>query len=149
MSQESESAGMDQFARRYLLVLLVVAAFFLVWWVASWDSRVGELNDVLQADPVLQDYPYRFEVQSLEAGVATVSSPRSARVSVVQFLRIINTDLAQVSATDPVMMAAQDELVKVQSRVGRLLKEQESVSSVRWLLDTQWYANNGVYLDET
>lgn len=147
MDSESTQPGMDTFTRRYLLVLIVIAIGGLVAWLASWDSRVGELNALLESDSQLSAYSYQFKVQSLENGVAEVSSPRSAQVSVMQFLRIVDKDLQNVSVTDPAMMKAQDELVQIQSRAAKLLTGQSDVDSVRWSLDKRWYSSHGVYID--
>ena len=61
---------------------------------------MSALNDLLRADPQLAAYPYRFEVLSLENGVAEISSPRSAQVPVVQFLRLVHPELA-ISTAPP------------------------------------------------
>jgi len=61
---------------RSLIGLGVIAALVLAF-VASCDPRVGELNELLKADPQLAAYPYSFRVLELEEGVAVMSSPRS------------------------------------------------------------------------
>lgn len=142
-----EQQGLDQFTKRYLVTLLIAALALLVWWIAGLDSRVSKLNDILKADPELASYPYKFEVRSLENGVAEVSSPRSAQVPVVQFLRIAYPELNSAGVTDDSMMAAQDTLVNMQSRAGKLVSSQDYVTSVRWAIDRKWYAYRGVYLD--
>lgn len=144
---ESTRQDLDAFTKRYLAVLLVLAAGLLLWWLAGLDSRVSALNDLLRADPQLAAYPYRFEVLSLENGVAELSSPRSAQVPVVQFLRLVYPELATTSVTDDAMMAAQEALVQMQSRAGKLVSAQDDVESIRWTLDRDWYAYQGIYLD--
>jgi hypothetical protein len=139
--------GLDPFTRRYLLLLLGVAAGLLIWWLASFDSRVGELNRLLRSDNRLAEYPYRFQVLSLNDGVAEISSPRSAQVPVMQFLRIVYPELKYASVNDEAMMTAQDKLAKMQAHAGKLVSNQEYVQSVRWSIDRQWYANHGIYLD--
>jgi hypothetical protein len=143
----TEQQGLDQFTRKYLMVLGGLLAAALIWWVSGFDSRVGKLNDMLRADPVLTEYPYQFRVISLEEGVAEVTSPRSAEVPVVQFLRIVYPELKSTSVTDDSMMAAQDKLVSMQSRASKLINDQDDVDSIRWTLDQKWYSNHGVYLD--
>ena len=144
---ESTRQELDAFTKRYLAVLLVLAAGLLLWWLAGLDSRVSALNALLRADPQLAAYPYRFEVLSLENGVAEISSPRSAQVPVVQFLRLVYPELATTSVTDDAMMAAQKALVQMQSRAGKLVSAQDDVQSIRWTLDRDWYAYQGIYLD--
>jgi hypothetical protein len=138
---------LDSFARKYLIALLSVAVLALAWYFLSRDPRVAELNDLLAADSELATYPYKFQVLSLENGVAVLGSPRSAEVPVMQFLHTAFPDLAGLSVQDPRMMAAQDLLVEKQSRAAMLVREQPDVKGVRWTLDERWYAERGVVLD--
>ncbi|QFU77702.1 hypothetical protein EY643_00745 [Halioglobus maricola] len=110
------------------------------------DTRVGELNDLLDADAELAAYPYSFRVLSLEEGVASMSSPRSAQLSAIQGLRILFPELETESAISPAMMAAQEQLAAVQSRAGKLVGAHENVNRVRWVLDERWLARHGVYV---
>ncbi|MCP5163829.1 MAG: hypothetical protein H6990_02060 [Pseudomonadales bacterium] len=144
---DSPRQGLDTFTRRYLVILICLAAALLLWWLAGLDSRVSELNKILRADPELAAYPYQFEVISLQDGVAEMSSPRSAQVPVSQFLRLAYPQLANTSVTDDAMMAAQDTLATLQSRAAKLVASQGDVNSVRWTLDRKWYAYHGIYLD--
>jgi len=135
---------MDSFTRKYLGLLTGVAVIGLFWWLLSLDSRVGELNAALDADPELAGYPYQFRVLSLEGGIAEISSPRSAEVPVMRFLRVAFPDLANTAVTSPQMMAAQQRLAKLQSRAADRVREHPEVHGVRWTLDQRWYAERGV-----
>ena len=146
MNAEQVSGGMDDFTRRYLYALAAVVLAGLVWWVSSIDFKVREINEVLQADPILSSYPYEFRVLSLDNGVAGVSSPRSAKMSAIQGLRIMFPELEGASAISEEMMAAQGELASVQSHAARLVGEQEGVLQVRWVLDERWLSDYGVYV---
>lgn len=143
----TESPGLDPFTKRYLAGLLVVAAISLIWWVSGWDSRVNQLNAVLEADAELAAYPYPFKVFSVENGIAQMSSPRSADVPVIQFLRVAYPELRNSGVMDKAVMAAQDQLASMQSRAGKLVSQQDDVTSVRWVIDRNWYASQGIYLD--
>lgn len=142
-----EKAGLDTFTRRYLTGLLIVMALGLLWWLASWDRQVSQLNAILEADAEIAAYPYPFKVISLESGIAEISSPRSADVPVITFLRTIDPALRKLGVMEEAVMAAQAKLVAVQSRVGKLVNEQPNVTSIRWSLDSQWYKSHGIYLD--
>lgn len=132
-------------APRTLLAIGAIAVLAVVLLVTR-DPRVGELNDLLDADPQLADYPYRFRVLELDDGVAVMSSPRSAEVSVTRFLGAAFPRLRNLPATDPAMMAAQQELAERQGHAAALVRAQPDVSDVRWELDRRWLQSHGVEL---
>ncbi len=138
---------MDKFAKRYTLILVVALLAALAWWFFSRDTVAGDINAKLASDAELAAYPYAFRVVSVDNGIATASSPRAARVPVMQFLREAFPELASVPVDHPDMMAAQDALVTVQSRAAEIIRSHPDVRSVRWQLDEAWYAKRGVYLD--
>lgn len=67
---------MDQFTRKYIYILAAVVVVGFLLWLSNLNPRVGELNDILQADEQLASYPYQFRVLSLDKGVARMTSPR-------------------------------------------------------------------------
>ncbi len=81
-------------------LLLLPALLLGLWfvWGAVHDPRVSELNGMLAMNEKLRNYPYRFRVFELNEGVAIMSSPRSARSSVLQALKIIDPGL---NVSDP------------------------------------------------
>ena len=139
MHEKQQSTGLDSFTRNYLYVLAGLALVGCIWWLSSLDFRVIEINELLEADTRLAVYPYPFRV-------AQVSSPRSATLSAIQSLRVMYPELQQRSAVSDEMMVAQEELARTQSYAGELVKSQQGVSSVRWVLDRRWLENNGVSL---
>lgn len=147
MAEKPQGAGLDKFTRTYLYILAGLVLAGLLWWLSSLDFRVGEINKLLEADPVLAAYPYPFHVLSLDNGVAEVSSPRSAALSAIQSLRVMYPALQHSSAVSDEMRAAQEELARVQSHAGDLVKSQPDVNSIRWVLDKRWLANHGVQVD--
>lgn len=146
MTTDQPDGGVDDFTRRYLYVLAAAALAALVWWVSSSDSRVSELNDLLRADQAISAYPYKFRVLTLENGIAEMSSPRSAKMSAIQGLRILFPQLQDASAVSPEMMKAQEELARVQASAAELVGEQADVRRVVWSLDEQWLSSHGVYV---
>tara|TARA_B100001059_G_scaffold208841_1_gene221386 strand:- start:307 stop:768 length:462 start_codon:yes stop_codon:yes gene_type:complete len=143
-SQDNQdNPGMDDFTRKYFYFLVGLVLVGFIWWLSSLDFRAMEINDLLEADADVAAYPYPFRVISLKEGVAQLGSPRSAQFSAIQALRIMYPDLKKAGAVSDEMMAAQDELARVQSHVGKLVKSQEDVNSVRWVLDQQWLTENG------
>ena len=137
---------MDRYTRNYLVLLSLIAAGILAWWLSGLDFRAGEINDILAEDPEIAAYPYPFRVISVKDGSATLSSPRSFEVPVIRFLGIIQPGLAGKAQTDPEVMAAQAELVRVQKHAAALVKAQPDVNRVRWQLDRDWYLQRGISL---
>lgn len=138
---------MDRFARNYLIGLLTVLLIAAgVFWLSR-DSRVADINNMLAQDFELAGYPYVFKVLSLEDGVATMGSPRSAEVPVMTFLRTAFAELRATSVDHPDMMAAQLVLVEKQSRAASLVESQPDVNVIRWEIDERWYNEHGVFLN--
>lgn len=148
MTENQPSPGLDNFTRNYLYILIGLALIGVIWWLSKLDFRVTEINELLEADTELAAYPYPFRVKSLENGVAEVSSPRSAKLSAIQSLRVMYPELKQHNAVSDEMVAAQKELARVQSYAGQLVKRQEDVKTIRWVLDQRWLAKHGIYVDQ-
>lgn len=139
---------MDPFVRRYSIGLVCVVILVVVWNLISRDPRVGELNQLLAGDHELAEFPFPFRVVQLENGIATVTSPRSAEVPVMQFLRAAYPELANVSVDDARMMEAQAVLVNKQSRAAQLLKSQADIGAIRWEVDERWFEERGVRIEK-
>ncbi|SDX09652.1 hypothetical protein [Thiocapsa roseopersicina] len=141
---------MDRFTRIYSIAIGVVVIGALAVWIASaWKPQVWELDQVLEADPLVSSYPYRFRVVSFENGVATISTPRSFDVPAYRFLAIIHPNLTNKADNDPQVIAAQQELIDHQKRAQGLILAQAQVESVEWQLDTQWLAARGISVSPT
>ena len=138
---------MDKFTRIYSIVVgLICLAIFIVW-LANFNFRVSELNDLLEDDQMLADYPYQFRVISLNNGIAKLSSPRSAAMPAITFLGIIYPELKGSTAQEPDMIRAQKDLADHQMHAKNLIVEQADVSSTHWVLDRDWYVERGIYLE--
>lgn len=148
MTKNQQKPELDNFTRNYLYILMGLALIGFIWWLSSLNFRVSEINELLEADTELAAYPYSFRVKSLEDGVAEVSSPRSAKLSAIQSLRVMYPELKQHNAVSDEMVAAQKELARVQSYAGQLVKRQEDVKTIRWVLDQRWLAKHGIYVDQ-
>lgn len=147
MNEKQKSSGLDNFTRKYLYVLAGLALVGVVWWLSSLDFRASEINKVLKADAELAAYPYPFRVMALENGVAQMSSPRSAQLSVIQSLRVMYPELQQRGGASDEMMAAQKELARLQSHAGKLVESQDDVNTIKWVLDKKWLVKRGVHVD--
>lgn len=138
---------MDRFARNYLIGLITVLALGFFWYWSSQDSRVTEINDRLALDSQLASYPFPFRVESLDNGIATMNSPRSAQVPAMRFLRTAYPELSKTTVDHPDMMKAQDILAATQSRAAELVKGFPDVTSVRWVIDERWFNEHAVFLN--
>jgi hypothetical protein len=139
---------MDKFTRNYSIVLGIVVIALGAWWLSSiWQPAVWEINEVLEADAELADYPYQFRVKRLEEGVATLSTPRNVQVPAYRFLEVIHPELAGLAQDDPKVIAAQQDLVDHQKRTQGLVSSQPGVDRVEWELDVQWLADHGVQVN--
>ena len=136
---------MDNFTRNYSIGLIGAALVLLGFWLYSlWTPRVWELNDVLEAEPVVATYPYAFRVTEFSDGIATLSTPRSFNFPAVRFLPILEPELANLAQDDPRMVAAQQRLIDAQKRAMELVQAQPDVRGVRWELDIAWLADHGI-----
>lgn len=136
---------MDSFTRNYSLVLGAILLGLLAWWASSvWQPRVWEINDMLESDTQLSGYVYQFRVVDFDNGMATLSTPRSFEVPAMRFLEIVQPALAGKAQDDPLMIAAQQDLIDHQKRAQGLVLGLPDVQRVDWRLDVKWLADHGV-----
>ena len=115
-------------------------------WLLSLDTRAREINDRLEQDPEIAAYPFPFRVLEISNGIAAVASPRSAEVSVMRFLGLVDPDLREADPDSPAAIAAQKTLGEIQGRVRKLIEAETDIEGVRWRVDTDWFAARGVRL---
>ncbi len=142
---------MDRLTRNAIVIsaiVLVLLALSLAWNRFGMTPRIWQLNELLQQDPVLAVYPYRFRAVLFINGVVTLTSPHESEVPIEPFLQAIEPDLAGKSADDPAMLAAQERFWKQEMRAIELMTSQPDVESVVWSLDRAWYHDHGVRLGQ-
>jgi hypothetical protein len=141
---------MDTFTRNYSIGLASLALALVLFWLYSlWTPRVWELNELLEAEPVVAAYPYAFRVVEFSDGVAILSTPRSFAFPAVRFLPILYPELANLAQDDPRMVAAQQRLIDAQKGAMELVQKQPDVRLVRWMLDVGWLADHGIQVQQT
>lgn len=141
---------MDTFTRNYSMGLASLVLSLIIFWLYSlWAPRVWELNEILEAEPVVATYPYAFRVTEYSDGVATLSTPRSFSFPVVRLLPVLYPELANLAQEDPRMVAAQQRLIDAQKRAMKLVQEHSDVREVRWVLDVGWLAVHGIQVQQT
>ena len=129
---------------------LIVAALFLglgLLWFLKQDPALNYLNAALKADTELQAYPYQFRALKIDKGIATLTTPRSPEVSVLQFLKIAQPTLDTSNPDSPDMIAAQKALAHVQEHAGKLAKAQPGITDIQWEIDRSWYASHGLIVE--
>ena len=128
-----------------LIVFAIFIAVALLWF-AKQDPALNHLNSVLKADQELMAYPYQFRAMKLDNGIATLTTPRSAQVSVLQFFKIAFPTLDTNNPDTPQMIAAQKQLAQIQEKAAKLVKAQPGISEIEWEIDRAWYSSHGVTL---
>lgn len=146
--QNAPPPGIDPFVKRYLVALALLVVGGVAYFFSQQDERVVAINDKLATAAELADYPYRFRVLTLEEGVATVTSPRSAEMGPMHFLRALDASLNDKDVLHPDMMAAQQQLTDRQVAAEALVLAEPDVQRVRWQLDRAWYRDNGIFLPQ-
>jgi hypothetical protein len=139
--------ALDRGTKIYAGVLGSILLAGIIIWLLTLDFRLGEIDQMLQQDPEIAAYPYKFRALGIQGRTAVMSSPRSTSLPAVRFLGMIRPGLAQKSEQDPDMIAAQKELGSLQSKVRELVLSRPDIDKIRWQLDKEWYASRGIFLN--
>ncbi len=139
---------MDQFTKRYITGMTVLVLAGSLWWLASLDGRVRDLNAMLYDNEFLASYPYQFRVIEINASIAVMSSPRSAQLSAIQGLRAMYPELRNESPVSDRMMSAQEDLARHQSLAAKLVMEHPDIERVQWRLDEAWLQSHGIVVHD-
>lgn len=133
--------------KQQLVIVSALLCGLVLLWFLKQNPALNHLNAALKSDAVLQTYPYTFRTIKIENGVATLTSPRSPQVSVLQFLQIVKPHLDTNNPDSPTMIAAQKELAQVQEKAAEIVKAQPGIKDVEWEIDRSWYASHGVTVE--
>jgi hypothetical protein len=133
--------------KQQALIVLFIFLGLAAFWFLKQDPALNHLNAALRADQELAAYPYQFRAMKLENGVATLSSPRSPQVSVLQFIAIAFPKLDTSNPDSPTMIAAQKQLAHVQEKAGKLAKAQPDIKDIEWEIDKSWYSSHGLIVE--
>ncbi|SDX29935.1 hypothetical protein SAMN05421644_1018 [Allochromatium warmingii] len=131
---------------RLTLSSIIASAAFLVFLIVTltWHNdelrpRVWQLNELLEQDPVLADYPYDFKVLLFINGVATLSSPHTSELPLRPVLNRFDPALADKPDTAPEVVAAERRWRAIELQAIQVMLRQPDVESVVWALDRAWY----------
>ncbi|MCU7916830.1 MAG: hypothetical protein KZQ95_00545 [Candidatus Thiodiazotropha sp. (ex Epidulcina cf. delphinae)] len=139
--------NLDRGTKIYTAVLGGILLLGLLAWLLTLDSRVGEINAMLQQDQEISAYPYTFRALEIKGATAVISTPRSNNMPAVRFLGIIKPGLSNKSEQDPRMIAAQKELATIQSKIRKRVLKREDIDKIQWRIDKEWFARKGIWLE--
>jgi hypothetical protein len=138
---------------RLTLSAIIASAAFLVFLIVTltWHNdelrpRVWQLNEILEQDPMLADYPYDFKVLLFLNGVVTLTSPHGSEAPLRPFLNRIDPSLADKPADAPEVIEAERRFRAIEMQAIKVMISQPDVDSVVWALDRAWYHKNRVQL---
>jgi hypothetical protein len=137
---------MDKFTRVYSLALLVGGLAVLVS-VFYEPPVVSDLNAQLKSNKTLAAYPYRFRVIDVTAGMATITTPRTAEFPTSRALPLLYPELRSEGTDSAAFLEAQQEMARVQGVARQLVTGHEDIEGVTWTLDTKWLRDNGINPD--
>lgn len=135
---------MELSPKQQLLIIGLLLFGLLALWFWRQDPQINQLNAALRADSQLLAYPYQFRVTAVNKGIATVTSPRSAQVSVLQFFPLAFPKLDITNPDSPSVIAAQQELARIQEKAATIIQQQPGIQAVTWEIDHDWYASHGL-----
>ncbi|MCK7576354.1 MAG: hypothetical protein MZV65_10955 [Chromatiales bacterium] len=138
---------------RLTLTSIIASAAFLIFLIVTltWHNdelrpRVWQLNEVLEQDPMLAEYPYDFKVLLFLNGVVTLTSPHASEAPLRPFLNRIDPSLADKPADAPEVVEADRRFRAIEMQAIQVMLSQPDVESVIWSLDRAWYHKNRVPL---
>lgn len=138
---------------RLTLTSIIASAAFLIFLIVTltWHNdelrpRVWQLNEVLEQDPMLAEYPYDFKVLLFLNGVVTLTSPQASEAPLRPFLNRIDPSLADKPADAPEVVEAERRFHAIEMQAIKVMISQPDVDSVVWSLDRAWYHKNRVPL---
>jgi len=135
--------GLDRGTKIYAAVLgaLVLGLVFLTLYE---PPQVSRLNDRLEADEQVGNFPYAFRVLRIGNGVAVMSTPRSSAVPVARVLDKIFPGVGNSAPNSPLFQEMQKKLATVQARASKLVTEDPEIKGVQWELDRDWLMQHGI-----
>ena len=138
---------------RLTLTSIIASAAFLVFLIVTltWHNdelrpRVWQLNEALEQDPVLAEYPYDFKVLLFLNGVVTLTSPQASQAPLRPFLNRIDPSLADKPDDAPEVIEAERRFRAIEMHAIQVMLSQPGVESVVWSLDRAWYHRHRVPL---
>jgi hypothetical protein len=136
---------MDRLTRNSIIISAILLVILVISLAAGRDDlrpRVWQLGEVLEKDPVLAAYPYRFRVLLFLNGILTLTSPHASEVPLTAFLTKIEPSAAGRAADSPEMLAAEKRFREVEMHAIQVMLAEPDVDSVVWGLDRAWYHKN-------
>jgi hypothetical protein len=135
--------SLDRGTKIYALILVGVAVGLIS--LALYESPiVSRLNEKLEADTQIAEFPYHFRVLRISNGVAVMNSPRSSAVPVAQVLDKIFPGIGNSDPDSPLFQEMQSQLATVQTKARDLVLKAPEVKRVQWEVDRDWLMSHGI-----
>ena len=129
-------------SRQFVLVMIVAALFAA--WLGWRGMAVITVNNAIQADEELTEYPYPFRVLRLDGQTAVMTTLRSPSVSTQLALQTLFPELEGLSDSHPEFRRTEREYARLQARATQVVLDQPGIARIRWELDENWYYLNDV-----
>lgn len=132
--------------KRYWAILALLFLVGLDWYIRAPDSRSRQLTGAIeaQASAQLRSYPYTFRVMSVTGDTAVMGTPRSVEVPALKALGVLFPKIDTRNPNDPQFIAAEQLLGEVQGEARSIILSQPGIKAVRWELDRDWLAAQGL-----
>lgn len=131
--------------KRFAVVMLISSLF--VAWILHGSLSVMRINNLLEQDAELGQYPYRFRVLRTQGQVAIMGTLHSPELPAIHALRKLYPELSDLPPDSPRLQKAQRELARMQARAQQLVLEHTGLDLVRWVLDENWLRLHGIRLE--
>lgn len=137
---------MDKGTRNYAIILgLFVIG--ITWLLLYEDPNASALNDLLEANQEIAEFPYEFKVVSVKDGRAIVTTPRSTVVPVEQVLGQLFPRVKGKAPESKEFQQAQAELARIQKMVAATILKAPDIDHIQWQLDRDWLMQQGIVIN--
>ncbi len=123
-----------------MFVLILAFAFFYK------SPKVNDLNEHLDAQLKIKNFPYHFQVVHIDADTAIMSSPRSVDMPVSRILGFVFPLVKGLSTQSKAFQEAQKKLAETQILAKKIVLADPDINHVQWQLDRDWLLQHGIVL---
>lgn len=134
---------MDRGTKIYGLILLSVCIGLIIIFFYQ-TPEVRKLNQKLDSNTRIHNFPYHFKVLHINNGIAVINSPISTEVSCGKVIGLIFPQVKSLSMLSEDYQQAREQLASVQTLIEKTVLAEPDIRQVQWELDRGWLIQNGV-----